>query len=1318
MPLWMKDVVADDQVQRLVWRVTSVLPGLSKTGDASTRLAASTPVPSDGPTASMEAAAGLNGTTAGAEMPPSKQSRKRSSSTEHARSSAKPVKQRCLPAEVVHEEPDQIGPIGGAAKHQANLTALLNVSTLAPRQDEAPIVSEPLVPALQHGGLNDAVSWDHEPDWLAAHDPTQHLPTQFNSTQPCFFEALLATKSVKTLPPATAERPARQSIPAQQLALSQADAASHLISGESSAARAVDMMPIGGVPSREVGSAAPPAPLAATPIFRRRRKRSGTSAPSESAADRSSNHAATAVTLPSGWPWGQGGSAAHSTLMPPPPGGPLHDATGKGSGDPSPAHREAECDRSDERPAACRSIAGLQEAAVDDPLNELDARAAAIDPGILETGAPSSTEPLLNITAADVVTSAEQPSVEVNARSSSRSERSKQRPPVSGKAALSTKPARQRRAKGRRRAGAALAMATPAHTHSSRPAAMPVPACQEADAMGAPDAALPQAHEDTSGPILQRAAKKDEVSAGVLADGTEAGNAMQSTLPGAVGGRADRDAVQVTAAAHAAQIAGAACGALMHVCGTAAADIHHDAADDVPQSGEVSAVSRPRRRRRRTNAPADPAFDTSRLDTPPAAAGVLCEAATGAPREQCAPGEVAEEDLLIAATPCEPQGGPDADGAGMGLTVLRECDGEALWQPVPPGDDLPSCPQQQACCEKENVAANVGQIPDPSPAAVECMKQSAVQGPEQQGVDVTSHHPAPALGDAAVHISQPQADACTQGHPERVGAPPSRGPEANDWPELDWKQPLGPCAHGDLGVRLSDAGGSAVSCDVDMCDACTTPLRHTAGGSLGPGFISASELLESQRSGRAPSSGTARSPSEPSVLCFDAVAAPALGESGGAAAGVEASPVIACCDVVPGTQPGFPQDGRGSGMSPHAPVRTDSTGDDAVAAASAHASADDQPRGETVQGSAVLMGHQRQPLAHDGTHCQGDACDDRRPHGVWTAQNEAPHAVDFSQLSDWGALTGPLAGELMDQWRAVLCALPKPPPKHFAAELHAELRGMQRAHATLSRILHKLQAPSPQQPVAVLASQHPTAPADVNQHPLPALQDQEAGAHCSPQPPALKASRGIGAQLLTTQPGYHQILPVSQHVDATAPEAQARGAGLRALSAPSQELRHGWAAEASQAMRHTVAVPHSDTVPCVAVAGPSTPMQRKGHRSAVPSPRCIPDTPSESEGVAGSQPTRSAMPERAQETQGSPGPCSGAVQLLPAPQIEAAAQEAPAVCKKVSDKDGGKHYNTKTVKSWTSRAPAGSDKAGTVLLNGFELVAPPKRGRLSRKTKA
>lgn len=75
-------------------------------------------------------------------------------------------------------------------------------------------------------------------------------------------------------------------------------------------------------------------------------------------------------------------------------------------------------------------------------------------------------------------------------------------------------------------------------------------------------------------------------------------------------------------------------------------------------------------------------------------------------------------------------------------------------------------------------------------------------------------------------------------------------------------------AEQDCRILLAE-GGSAGAAAAVSWEACATPEGQLRSSMLGPGFVSASELLESQRSGRALSSGGARStPDQPAELVF------------------------------------------------------------------------------------------------------------------------------------------------------------------------------------------------------------------------------------------------------------------------------------------------------------------------------------------------------------------------------------------------------------------------------------------------------------------
>lgn len=223
-----------------------------------------------------------------------------------------------------------------------------------------------------------------------------------------------------------------------------------------------------------------------------------------------------------------------------------------------------------------------------------------------------------------------------------------------------------------------------------------------------------------------------------------------------------------------------------------------------------------------------------------------------------------------------------------------------------------------------------------------------------------------------------------------------------------------------------------------------------------------------------------------------------------------------------------------------------------------------------------------------------------------------------------------LGTSLQEQWRAVLYTLPKKVPKQLTTAMHAELCGMQRAHATLSRIVQRWQGTGAGQHMAAAVSQ-PHANPQGDEPPVLATQ----GPASSPGDDLLHhlaqgEQEAVEGRLHMNHLCNDQPLPVSPNTVSAAPEAVAPAVASMADHGLSQELQHGWTAEASQPRCRTAAAPLEGAAVHARTQEPTTPIRQSKTRHAATSPPCIPDTPSDSEGLPCSQPVRTAMADLTQ----------------------------------------------------------------------------------------
>lgn len=205
------------------------------------------------------------------------------------------------------------------------------------------------------------------------------------------------------------------------------------------------------------------------------------------------------------------------------------------------------------------------------------------------------------------------------------------------------------------------------------------------------------------------------------------------------------------------------------------------------------------------------------------------------------------------------------------------------------------------------------------------------------------------------------------------------------------------------------------------------------------------------------------------------------------------------------------------------------------------------------------------------------------------------------------------------QWDQVLRRLPKRMPQQAADALHAELRGMQRAHATLSRLMQKLQDAHP--PEATAASQAEPAPEACTQ----ALTRSQCPAAAQNDVCDGSAAHGWGqveaGQLQISQQNAEPSGSLQRHASPTAPGATLAGdnratqdAAIRPCVALSQCLLKGWTCGPSQAQRQITGVASGFAAVATQSDVLKTPTRGRGRQAAVQSPPCIPDTPSDSEG--------------------------------------------------------------------------------------------------------
>lgn len=444
----------------------------------------------------------------------------------------------------------------------------------------------------------------------------------------------------------------------------------------------------------------------------------------------------------------------------------------------------------------------------------------------------------------------------------------------------------------------------------------------------------------------------------------------------------------------------------------------------VPLGGHAATASRPVRHRRSAKPPTDPAFDTSHVDED---RGAL-ERAPAMEQDACACEAVPWKPVVPGASMEARSGGlcsgiPDHGRPSAPLV------GEKSWtQPVtvphasPTG--RPGADSGAACSGKEGMAVSSGDALGGQAPVVDGVVWS--QSAHGSGVDPESldRLPQPEVRialDAAVHVSQPQLHPGSPREPATASAVGAATPERCDGMH-------GPCGRlaaeggGHSGVAQSAGCGGENNVDAGMeCSGCATPVQHAGSSTLGPGFISASELLESQRSGPAPSSGGARSPGEEVLLSFDAVPAPT--DSGRSTPPQAALPLpladpISGAEVVWGEPAGVTgAEGRET-VSPMSPLRLQrgSCGRDAVVAMAGDESVDVT---EDHADENASPSDERATCAERTDTCAMTAAEDvatapaaRLVHDHSATEKEvAP--VNFNELSDWDALTGERGGKLM-----------------------------------------------------------------------------------------------------------------------------------------------------------------------------------------------------------------------------------------------------------------------------------------------------------------
>lgn len=215
-----------------------------------------------------------------------------------------------------------------------------------------------------------------------------------------------------------------------------------------------------------------------------------------------------------------------------------------------------------------------------------------------------------------------------------------------------------------------------------------------------------------------------------------------------------------------------------------------------------------------------------------------------------------------------------------------------------------------------------------------------------------------------------------------------------------------------------------------------------------------------------------------------------------------------------------------------------------------------------------------------------------------------------------------------EHWKTVLQSLPKPMPREIAAAMHAELRGMQRAYATLSRLMLKLHDTNVLLSAPETASQPRTDP--TVHHPSTAPSDRQitgpgtaCGSSAAPEHAQAAAAQLQPSEQFPRRSTTQMFKSTATQDVALANAADDAGHIVSQVAVPrerqllSQCLLQGWTCGPSQGNCGTVAAQPE----CVSVAAdadvPTTPPRDRSTQNAADCPPCIPDTPSESEGVPG-----------------------------------------------------------------------------------------------------
>lgn len=275
------------------------------------------------------------------------------------------------------------------------------------------------------------------------------------------------------------------------------------------------------------------------------------------------------------------------------------------------------------------------------------------------------------------------------------------------------------------------------------------------------------------------------------------------------------------------------------------------------------------RRRRDRHASADPAFAITQC----AGSGPLDLGASGSGRRAgCArdatPDAAAEKGVTCDASVS--RGDEHACDAPLGASLpgdphlkpRRSCDAGPVLVHHAARDVMPGDIENENIGVENEVAADAEVLGDSPPCAGVALLdgESHAVTPGQELDGITLEGSVGEAGDVAVYstgarpASRPQE--IEAGRSEHMMAARAH---AAQQAETD--------GAGEQNAGMPPNGEGAAGPDGIKWEACATPDRHMHSCTVGPGFVSASELLESQRSGRSQSDAAARSPpGDPVVL--------------------------------------------------------------------------------------------------------------------------------------------------------------------------------------------------------------------------------------------------------------------------------------------------------------------------------------------------------------------------------------------------------------------------------------------------------------------